>query len=376
MTGPLIARVEAIPARVPFRRRFTLGSGSVNSTDMSGPVLFVRVETDDGRIGWGEQRALPTWSYETLETMTMVVRHHLAALLVGTSPFDITGFHSRADAALSPSVSNGMPFARAALDVALHDLAGQIAGVPVSALLGGALRTTIPLCSAIGADSPDTMAAHAAESRAYTSFKLKVTGDVALDCARIEAVVAEVGPKPVWLDANQSYSPSKFLALLDRIAHLSTVYCAEQPTKSPDWQGLATIRGRSRLPIAVDEGCFTATDLAKIVHFGAADMVVLKVCKSGGLRRCLQTAAVAQAHGIELLGSGLTDCGIAFTAALHLFSTLQLQLPAELNGPELLEDMLVRNLKISDGVAELPTGPGLGIEVDEERIRDLSVVIA
>ena len=369
----VIASVTAIPVAVPFRRNFTLGSGNVNTKGMTGPVLFVRLETDDGLVGWGEQRALPTWSYETIDTMVAVVRNTLAELVIGLSPLEINAFHSRADAALSPSVSNGMPFARAAVDVALHDLAGKLAGMPVHQLLGGRIHDTVPLCSAIGADDPAVMAAQAKESGAYRSYKLKITGDVPLDVARVHAVAEVIGTKPIWLDANQSYSPSRFVQLLDELRDVPNIRCAEQPTKSPDWQGLAAIRARSRLPIAVDEGCFTATDLAKVVHFGAADMVVLKICKSGGIRRCQQTAQVAAAHGIEPLGSGLTDCGVAFAAAIHLFSTMTLELPAELNGPELLADMLVAGLDIRDGVAAVPTAPGLGVTVDEDRLRDLTM---
>jgi muconate cycloisomerase len=368
-----IARVTAFPAAVPFKHAFTLGSGSVNGPGMSGPVLFVKLETDDGLVGWGEQRALPTWSYETIESMVAVVRHHLADIVVGLSPFDIGLFHERAAAALSPSVSNGMPFARAAVDVALHDLAGQLAGVPVHALLGGKLVEQIPLCSAIGADDPAEMVKRARESAAYSAYKVKITGEVERDAERIHAVAAEVGDKPIWLDANQSYRPSAFVRLLDRIADIPTVHCAEQPVKSPDWQGLAAIRERSRLPIAVDEGSFTATDLAKIVRFNAADMVVLKICKSGGIRPAQRTAHVAEAHGIEPLASGLTDCGVAFAAAVHLFSTMRLTLPAELNGPELLNELLVDGLSIEDGQVTVPTAPGLGVSVDEARIRELAI---
>jgi muconate cycloisomerase len=129
------------------------------------------------------------------------------------------------------------------------------------------------------------------------------------------------------------------------------------------------VRAERSIPIAIDEGSFTASDLARSVTLGMADLVVVKVCKSGGLRQALRTVAVAQAHGIEVLASGLTDCGVGFAAALHLFSLVDLALPAELNGPELLADLFVDGLQIVDGIAQIPTGPGLGIEVDEDRIR-------
>jgi muconate cycloisomerase len=97
--------------------------------------------------------------------------------------------------------------------------------------------------------------------------------------------------------------------------------------------------------------------------------VVIKICKAGGIRNALKTAQVAIASGLEILASGLTDCGVGFAAALHLFSQLELALPAELNGPELLADLYVDGLAITKAVASVPTSPGLGVEVDEERIR-------
>jgi len=100
---------------------------------------------------------------------------------------------------------------------------------------------------------------------------------------------------------------------------------------------------------------------------------VVKICKSGGLRNALKTAQVALAGGLEILASGLTDCGIGFAAALHLFSQLELALPAELNGPELLADLYVEGLTITKAVATVPTAPGLGVQVDEERIRAESI---
>jgi muconate cycloisomerase len=337
---------------------------------MTGAVLFVKLETDDGFIGWGEQRALPTWSYETIETMVAAVRHHLSALVIGLSPFEVGLFHDRANAALSPSVSNGMPFARVALDIAMHDLAGQIAGVPVHALLGGKLQDRLPLCSAIGADRPQAMAQRALESAALHSYKIKITGDVALDIERIHAVAEVTDGKPLWLDANQSYRPSTFRRLLRAVNDIPQLVCAEQPVPSSNWAGMASIRAASAVPIAVDEGCFTATDLAKLTRFNAADMVVLKICKSGGIRNSLKTAHVAAAHGIELLGSGLTDCGVGFAAAVHLFSTLTLSLPAELNGPELLAELFVDGLEFEGGQIIVPDAPGLGVTVDEARLRD------
>ncbi|OPF80181.1 muconate cycloisomerase [Streptomyces antioxidans] len=378
-----ITAVEVFPVAVPFARRFVLGSGAVGAPgqpggapDQAGSVIFVKLTTEDGVVGWGEQRALPSWSYETAETMAVVIKRHLAPILLELTPFDVELFHTRARRRLSPAVSNGFPFARAAVDIALHDAAGKLAGLPVHALLGGKLRDTVPLCSAIGVGEPAAVREHAQQSSDYTAYKVKIGGDPAADTAAITAVAEVAAGKPLWLDANQSYRPTALTRLLDAVREVPHLTCVEQPVPGTDILALRRVRDLIGLPVAIDEGSFTAQDLARTLRLDAADLVVVKICKSGGLRNALKTAQVALAGGLEVLASGLTDCGIGFAAALHLFSQLELALPAELNGPELLADLYVANLDIVAATATVPSGPGLGVEVDEERIRAESLDLA
>ncbi|MGA6154077.1 mandelate racemase/muconate lactonizing enzyme family protein [Stenotrophomonas sp. NPDC087984] len=364
-----ITAVEVFPVAVPFARRFVLGSGAVGTPDQAGAVVFVKLTTEDGVVGWGEQRALPSWSYETAETITVVIKRHLAPILLELTPFDVELFHARASRRLSPAVSNGFPFARAAVDIALHDAAGKLAGLPVHALLGGKLRDTVPLCSAIGVGEPSAVREHALQSSDYTAYKVKIGGDPVADTAAITAVAEVAAGKPLWLDANQSYRPTALTRLMAAVREVPHLHCVEQPVPGTDTLALRRVRELIGLPVAIDEGSFTAQDLARTLRLDAADLVVVKICKSGGLRNALKTAQVALAGGLEVLASGLTDCGIGFAAALHLFSQLELALPAELNGPELLTDLYVANLDIVAATATVPSGPGLGVEVDEERIR-------
>ncbi|MEV6288622.1 enolase C-terminal domain-like protein [Kribbella sp. NPDC051770] len=372
-----IRQVEVFAVAVPFARQFVLGSGAVGSPDQrpdqAGAVVFVKLTTEDGVVGWGEQRALPSWSYETAETIAVVIRRHLTPILLELTPYDVELFHQQAAKRLSPAVSNGFPFARAAVDLAMHDAAGKLAGVPVHALLGGKVHDEIPLCSAIGVGAPETVREHAQQSSDYAAYKVKIGGDPDQDAAIIEAVAEVAGAKPLWLDANQSYRPSALKQLLDRTRDIRTIHCVEQPVPSTDLLAMRRLRGLIDLPVAIDEGSFTAQDLARAIQLDAADLVVVKVCKSGGLRAALKTAQVALSGGLEILSSGLTDCGIGFAAALHVFSQLELALPAELNGPELLSDLYVEGLTITKAVATVPTAPGLGVVVDEERIRAESI---
>lgn len=371
--SPVITAVEVLTVPVPFRRSFVIGSGPVGAGNAATEVVFVKLTADDGTVGWGEQRALPTWSYETHTTIAAVIEENLAPLVIGRSPYDIVGFHRAAAAALSPSVSNGFPFARAAVDIALHDLAGKAAGLPVHALLGGRLTDRVPLCSAIGIQPVEQVEAQAVDSQDLHAYKVKISGDPVADEAAIRAVARHSGTKPLWLDANQSYRWSTLRRLLRAVEDVSTLSFVEQPVPSTDWAGLQRIRAATALPVAIDEGSFTASDLARTTMLGGIDAVVVKVCKSGGLRQAQQSVAVAQAHGIEVLASGLTDCGIGFAAALHLFSGVDLALPAELNGPELLAELYVDGLEFTDGCAVVPDRPGLGIDVDEDRLRATAV---
>lgn len=370
MSGPSpIRTVEVFRVPVPFAQSFRLGSGSVDNGGGTGDVVFVRIETEDGIVGWGEQRALPSWSYETAETIVSVIEGELAPLMIGLSPYDIATFHRSLSRTLSPSVSNGFPFAQNAVDIAMHDAAGRLAGVPVHDLLGGRIQDRIPLCSAIGIDTPEAVQDRVRHSSDLHAYKIKISGSVEADVAAVQAAAEVAQGKPLWLDANQSYRPSALRVLLDRIADVPGLWCVEQPVRSTDWGSMVRLRRDLTLPLALDEGSFTAADLARAVTLGAADMVVVKTCKSGGLRQAQKTITVAEAHGIELLASGLTDTGIGFAAALHLFSGHDLALPAELNGPELLAELYVEGLEFVDGHAVVPTGHGLGVEVDEDRIR-------
>jgi muconate cycloisomerase len=364
-----IARVEAIPARVPFKIDFRIGRGQVGAAGVGGDHVFVRLETTAGAVGWGEVRALPTWSYETVEAITFAVRNYFADLLLGRDPFELNAIHRAMYERLTPAVSNGQPFAKAAVDIALHDLMGQIAGVPVHALLGGRVREHVELTYALSIAAPEAMADAAREASFCSCFKVKVAGDPAADAARVAAIAAAAPNATLWLDANQSYSPALVGPLLDAIRDIPRVFCLEQPVKSVDWFGMQRVRRSSRLPLAIDEGAFSSFDLARVARLEAADLVVLKVCKSGGLRECGKSATVAEANGIGLLGSGLTESGVGLAASVHFFSTLDTLLPPELNGPEFLADLLVDGLEIDGARVRVPDGPGLGVRVNESAIR-------
>ncbi len=369
----MIARVEAIPVSIPYKRTFVIARGQVAKGGAAGTYVFVRIETSGGRVGWGETIALPSWSYETVESICAVVRNNLAPIAIGRSPFDHAWFEKQFDSTLAPAVSNGFPFAKGAFLTAALDLAGQISNVPVHRLFGGKLRDTVELSFALSIDTPAEMARAAAESPGIKCFKVKVQGDAALDIERVRAVAAARPDLAIWIDANQSYRPVHLEAFLRGIRDVPGVKCLEQPVRSADLLGMKRAREKMSIPLAVDEGCFSPADVARVAKMEAADLLVLKIAKSGGLWNCCRCAAIADAHGLGLLGSGLTESGVGLTATIHLFSTLELLLPPELNGPRFLADLLVDGLEVRGNVVTVPDGPGLGIRVKEEQIRKLAI---
>ncbi len=367
--GAVIKKFEVLPTGVEFRSTFRIGRGVVGGQSMVGKHVFLRLETADGRVGWGATNTVPNWSYETVESVTGTLQHHLCPLVIGRSPFEINTVKKLMDQNITNAVSNGAPFAKSAVEIAMLDLAGQAAGLPVHRLIGGRMHDTVELCFAVSVDSPEAMAAEVRRWPACKCFKVKVAGDADLDLKRMRAVAEARPDAQLWLDANQSYMPIALERFLAALKEFPAVRCLEQPVRSEDWFGLKRAREKSPYPIAIDEGSFSSFDVARAARLEACDLVVLKVPKSAGVTNCLKSAVVAEAHGLGLLGSGLTDAGISFMAAIHLYSTLDLLLPAELNGPQFLSDMMVEGIEMDGVKVKVPDQPGLGIRVPEEKVR-------
>ena len=368
--GTRIKKVDVIPVGIEFRTTFNIGVGKVGGKGVPGKYVYVKATTDDGRVGWGATTTVPNWSYETVEAVVGTLEQHLAPLAIGRTPFELNALKKEMDAKIRPAVSNGAPFAKSALEIAFLDLAGQITGQPLHALLGGKVHDTIDLCYAVSIDEPEAMAAEVKRWPACWCFKVKVSGDTDKDLVRLRAISDARPDAVIWLDANQSYQPIALERFLQALPVFDKIRCFEQPVRSEDWLGLRRARDKSPYPVAIDEGCFSSFDVARMSRLDAADLVVLKVPKSGGVTNCYKSAVVSEAHGLGLLGSGLTDVGVSFMAAIHLYSTLDLLLPPELNGPQFLTSMMAGGIEQKGVTVTVPDKPGLGITVPEDQLRD------
>ncbi len=372
----VIKEVEVIPLRIPFVRPFKLSRGYVGRPGQPGEHIYVKLVTSDGEVGWGEARPMHTWMYETMESVYTSIKRYLAPILIGKEPYDLSRIHEEMDKVLTPVVSSGQPFAKSAVDIALHDLIGKLVGLPLHRLIGGKTRDYVEMSALISGD-PESISEYAREMlrKGFRCFKLKIMGDVDEDCKCIRALRDSIGDGgQIWLDANQAYSSLRLAWLLKEIKDVGNIICIEQPVPTTDFHGLRRIARMSPIPIAVDESLFSHYDLLKLITMEALDALVLKVAKSG-IRNSLKIYYLAEAGGIDCLGSGMTESGVGFTASIHLYSVVKVVAPVDTNGPQFLSDLLVRGIEIEGPRVKVPEKPGLGIKVDESKIEEYRVTL-
>ena len=373
---PKIRSVEVFPIEIPFSEPFLLSRGYVGAPGKPGQHVYLKLTTANGQTGWGESRPMPTWSYETMETVCSTLKNHIAPLLLGQDCSSIRSIRSKIDSFITPSVSASQPFAISSVEQALFDILGKEAGLPLHRILGGRLTERMELCYMVSGDVEALAGqAKALRRKGYTCFKIKISGKADPDAERLRGISEAVGDARIWADANQAYDASTlrhFLALIDE---LPNIVCLEQPVPTYDYFGLQKAAACSPIPIAVDESVFTHYDMLRIASMGAGDMVVLKIAKSGILAT-QKIAALAESAGIQILGSGMTESGVGLAASLHIFSTLPMSLPVDTNGPQFLSTLLVDGLRIDGPCVEVPDRPGLGITVDERKLEELRVKIS
>ena len=366
-----VSRIDIFPVVYPTAGYFKFlelpGSGS------GRPAVIIKITASDGTVGWGESLPLPKWSYETWETAAAVLKNSFIPVLLGRDPSDIDGANAALDRAVAPGFSTGMPISRAGLDIALHDLAGNLARKPIAELWGKRPGGKLVLSWTVNVARLDDIGSVVAAGmkRGYRNFNIKVGPDPAFDEA-LAREVRRLAPKGfLWADANGGYEPDTALVAAPRLA-AAGVEVLESPLRPNRIAGYQALKKQGALPILMDEGIVSAVELEEFARLGMMDGVAMKPARCGGLSSCRRQIELCAARGLLWLGSGLTDPGISLAASLVLYGAYGLSKPAALNGPQFLAgDVLKTPLRIAAGIAEVPLGPGLGIEVDEGKVVDL-----
>jgi L-alanine-DL-glutamate epimerase-like enolase superfamily enzyme len=366
-----IDRIDVMPLRYPTAGYFKFFGGPHGAVGRA--AVIVKITASDGTVGWGQSEPVETWSYETLEASTSTLREYLAPVLIGHDPTDIAGAHRLMDRAISPAFSTGMPITRAGIDIALHDLWGKLAGKSLSQLWGLPRGGPITLSWTVNGrtlQEVETIVVKGQE-RGYRNFNIKVAPDPDFD-VQLARLVRRLAPDGfLWADANGGYDVDTALQAAPRLADAG-VDVLEAPIRPNRLRGYQQLVRQAALPIYMDEGIVSPVELAEFIHLKMLNGVAMKPSRCGGLMSAKAQIELLLDRGLSWLGSGLGDPDISLAATLCLYGAFGLEKPAALNGPQFLTaDVLAQPLEISGDIAQVPTGPGLGIEVDEAKIHEL-----
>ncbi len=362
--APAITRIEVLPAPYKVAAYFKF------FPKPERPSIFVKITCEDGTTGWGQSVPVPSWSYETPESVVSTLREYLAQALIGKNPFDLAGAHQAMSKAIAPSFSTGMPIAKAGVDLALHDLMGKLTKRSVPELWGRKSLDRVTLSWTVNARTLDEAAdvMRDGQSRGYRHFNLKVGPDPKFDIELCKLVKRNAPEAFLWLDANGGYDLATALKLAPRFADLGANVW-EQPIPPNRLTGLRELKQQGALPIIFDEGVVSSVELVEFIRLGLLDGVAMKPARTAGLWDARRQIEILEQGGLLFLGSGLTDPDVSLAASLQLFGAYQLKFPAALNGLQFLASSYLKNpFKLKDGALEVPSGPGLGVEPDEEKL--------
>jgi L-alanine-DL-glutamate epimerase-like enolase superfamily enzyme len=359
-----IKAIEPIAVSLPMKKPVQMAGETVARADN----VLVRIESDDGVVGWGEAASAPTMTGETVASMMAAVVHMTPALLERAAD-DFAGASAVMDAQMY-----GNSGAKAAIEIALHDLVGRAAKRPVHSLLGQKLRSRIAVLAVIGTtdSAADVREAQERQAAGYRAFKIKVgIASAEADAERTRRICQVLGDDClVSADANQGWSVGEAIRYVTAIND-SGLDFFEQPVDAHDLAGMARVAVASRVVIGADEGIHSRDDIERHHVERAAHGVSLKAIKLGGLRAVLDGCRRCDSLRMKVNISCKTgESSIASAAALHVAAVAPaLDWGLTVTSPGLAEDVAYEPLRLDKGHVEVLDGPGLGIEVDERRVR-------
>ena len=358
-----IARVDAVPVALPLRKPMKMAGETI----AHARNIIVRIEAADGTVGWGEAASAPSMTGDTQGGLVAAVRDHLAPRLVGRDAWDRLALVAMLRAGLI-----GNTGAHSAIEMALLDLAGRRAGLPLTDLIGGAVRRAVAPMWLLGRDTLDEDVAEAAAKvrDGFRFFKLKVaTKALEQDIATTHALRAALGAEiALCADANCSFSREAARRYVEATRQSNLLFL-EQPLAAADLAGLETLARMSPIPIGADEGIHALHDIEAHAQRGAGG-VSLKLIKLGGFSAALEAAALCERLELEInVAAKVAESSIASAAAIHLACALpRIAWGVSLTHVYLAEDLVRSPRPLRDGMIALPDGPGLGVEVDEGQI--------
>ncbi len=364
-----IRDIETIPLRIPFARPFSFAAPTDTKRE-AVEVMIVRIITEEGLVGVGETQA---WrrqgSFETLTGLHATIQEVFKPLILGRSPFAINAIMRDLAYAADHSL-----YAQAAVGDALYDLMGKSLDLPLSTLLGGEVRDRIPVGLALSITEPDAMIdqAQAAYDSGYRHLRIKIGLDPRIDVTNVRRMREHFGDRAVLrADANGGLTYNEALPLLHRLDDYG-LDVVEQPVPGWDLQGMARLGQSVRTPISADESLSSGHSLLDIVRQRAATIIQTKTGKNGGIHSIRRLWTIAQEAGIGIFPGNHPGTSVATAAVAHLCASFAGPLLVgdfQTGSTSMLADDVVRDpIRVEDGAVRVPSGPGLGVELDEEKL--------
>ena len=342
---------------IPLKRPFITALRRVDSAE----DVVVRLETDSGEIGFGNAPPTAVITGDSQDSVVAAIRDTLGPRLIGLDVENIEAIHTVLATGMLHNHS-----AKAALDIAAHDLYARRFGMPLYQLFGG-YRSQLETDLTISLNAPDEMVrdAVAAVGEGYTALKLKVGSDPALDFARVRAIRDAVGPAvAIRLDANQGWKAKEAVRIIRRFeAEGLAIELIEQPVKAHDIAGLKYVTDHVETDIMADEAAFGPLEVFHLLSLRACDLISIKLMKAGGLHNAHKIALMAEALDVECMMSCMLESKVGITAAASLAAGRKIVTRADLDAAMLLaEDPVTGGVAFRGNQLILPDKPGLGID--------------
>jgi L-alanine-DL-glutamate epimerase-like enolase superfamily enzyme len=365
-----IKTIEPLAVSLPMLKPVIMAGEEVRQADN----VLVRIETDNGVVGWGEAASAPVMTGETLESIVSAI-HYLSSALHGRDATDIAGALVAMDGRMY-----GNHGAKAAIEIALHDLTGRATGKPVHAMLGDKKRGRMPLLGVIGGGDydGDLLDANKKKAAGFTAYKIKVGIDTPEnDAARTREICKVLGGGMlISADANQGFTTEHALTYV-RAVNGSGLDFFEQPVAADDLDGMASVAAATEIAIGADEGIHSLDDIKRHHDRKAARGVSLKAIKLGGIRAVTEAGRLCDRLGMSVNISCKTgESSVACAAALHVASVIpNISWGLTLTHTGLAEDVTAHPIPTAKGHVDGLDRPGLGVDVNEDRVRRHRVTI-
>jgi len=353
-----IVKVEAVPFDVQLTEPFRIAIGTIFSTK----GILVRVYTDENIVGLGEGAPTLIITGETQEGALNLVNNYLANVLVGEDPLNIGKLVAKMDETVL-----GNPSAKAAVDMALHDILGKAAKRPLYQMLGGRVYEVATDCT-VGIKEPEAMAkdARAIVGKGFSSVKVKIGIDVKEDIERVRRIREAVGDDvTIRVDANQGYNAKTAIKVIRKLEHYN-VQLVEQPVPAWDIEGLRLVKQTVDTPVMADESVHTPQDAVELIKRDAVDLINIKLMKSGGIFKAKQIANIAEAAGIPCMVGCMLETKLSITAAAHFAASTANVKEADLDAPLFLKEDPIKEggIEYDKGILKIPELPGIGVRLD------------